>query len=320
MKRTVLFMGILLAASSTYAQDIFKKHGHDKEMLTLSKGRYKETFINEEVMQIGTVLINTRTDKVIKFIEEATTGLGYKAEATSRFLTIDPLAEKFPWQSPYVFCNNNPIRYIDPTGEAAWDVTRDWNEQDLENFQQFVADRLKQYVDNNKKANCASLAFDLIIDYASENGLQLTLQTKDGRSFDSNADVYNTVDDFKYGAKGDNGQRDKSTSVFTQMFARDVSSNTTTVDKANTVAGDMAILTAPADHIVIFNQGGATAQDRRVSYGNLMFENGVAKNTTITYNKRDWTNSTVDGQGRTMVYNPGTSKVHRWKVFTTTGN
>ena len=117
MKRTtVLFMGILLAASSTYAQDIFKKHGHNKEALTLSKGRYKETFINEDVVQIGTVLINTRTDKVIKFVEEDTTGLAYKAESTSRFLTIDPLAEKFPSISPYVYCKNNPINRVDPDG------------------------------------------------------------------------------------------------------------------------------------------------------------------------------------------------------------
>jgi RHS repeat-associated protein len=40
-----------------------------------------------------------------------------KAESTSRFLTIDPLAEKFPWLSPYVYCANNPLKYIDPDGK-----------------------------------------------------------------------------------------------------------------------------------------------------------------------------------------------------------
>ena len=124
MKRTVLFMGILLAVSSTYAQDIFKKHGHNKEMLTLSKGRYKETFINEEVMQIGTVLINTRTYKVITFLEEDTTKVAYKAESTSRFLTIDPLAEKYPEISPYVYCNNNPVNAIDPDGREVIFIIR----------------------------------------------------------------------------------------------------------------------------------------------------------------------------------------------------
>jgi hypothetical protein len=33
-----------------------------------------------------------------------------------RFLTVDPLAEKYPWISPYAYCLNNPINFIDPTG------------------------------------------------------------------------------------------------------------------------------------------------------------------------------------------------------------
>ena len=33
-----------------------------------------------------------------------------------RFMTNDPLAEKYYPLSPYAYCGNNPIRYIDPTG------------------------------------------------------------------------------------------------------------------------------------------------------------------------------------------------------------
>jgi RHS repeat-associated protein len=32
--------------------------------------------------------------------------------------TMDPLAEKYYSISPYVFCNNNPVRFVDPTGLA----------------------------------------------------------------------------------------------------------------------------------------------------------------------------------------------------------
>ncbi|MBY5952858.1 RHS repeat-associated core domain-containing protein, partial [Algoriphagus marincola] len=39
--------------------------------------------------------------------------------AIGRWITVDPLAHEFPWQSPYSAFNNNPILYIDPDGRAA---------------------------------------------------------------------------------------------------------------------------------------------------------------------------------------------------------
>ncbi len=35
-----------------------------------------------------------------------------------RFTTVDPLAEKFYNISPYAYCANNPMKYVDPTGMA----------------------------------------------------------------------------------------------------------------------------------------------------------------------------------------------------------
>ena len=40
----------------------------------------------------------------------------YHAPSTGRFMTVDPMAEKYPGISPYMYCAGNPIAYIDPDG------------------------------------------------------------------------------------------------------------------------------------------------------------------------------------------------------------
>ncbi|MDY3315915.1 N-acetylmuramoyl-L-alanine amidase [Riemerella anatipestifer] len=43
-------------------------------------------------------------------------GARYYDPRVSIFLNVDPLAEKYPFTSPYTYTNNNPIMLIDPTG------------------------------------------------------------------------------------------------------------------------------------------------------------------------------------------------------------
>jgi hypothetical protein len=43
----------------------------------------------------------------------------------ARFTSVDPLAEKFGFQSPYVYAANNPIRFIDFMGMSAEDQVKD---------------------------------------------------------------------------------------------------------------------------------------------------------------------------------------------------
>ncbi|GAB6010286.1 RHS repeat domain-containing protein [Dysgonomonas reticulitermitis] len=45
----------------------------------------------------------------------------YYESAIGRFTTVDPLAEEYYSWSPYVYSYNNPIRFIDPTGEGPID-------------------------------------------------------------------------------------------------------------------------------------------------------------------------------------------------------
>ena len=61
--------------------------------------------------------------------EQATFGTPYYdygarqySSASARWLAVDPLAEKYYSYSPYAFCNNNPVNFVDPDG-------RDGNEK-----------------------------------------------------------------------------------------------------------------------------------------------------------------------------------------------
>ena len=50
-------------------------------------------------------------------------GARYYDPKWSVWLSVDPLAEKYPGWSPYVYTHhNNPLRYTDPTGMSADDV------------------------------------------------------------------------------------------------------------------------------------------------------------------------------------------------------
>ena len=47
-------------------------------------------------------------------------GARYYSDRLSIFLSVDRFAEKFPWQSPYCYAGNNPIRYMDINGDSVF--------------------------------------------------------------------------------------------------------------------------------------------------------------------------------------------------------
>ena len=51
-------------------------------------------------------------------------GARYYNGIVPMFTTIDPLAEKYYNISPYAYCLNNPVRYVDPKGKDVWDVLK----------------------------------------------------------------------------------------------------------------------------------------------------------------------------------------------------
>jgi hypothetical protein len=98
-------------------------NGFKVRYATLSKGRYQEFFSNDTIQQIGSVLFNRVTGEVVG--EVVKDSLYFPADVVSRWWSIDPLAEKFPEQSPYNFTNNNPINAIDPDGREVYFLNGD---------------------------------------------------------------------------------------------------------------------------------------------------------------------------------------------------
>ena len=54
-------------------------------------------------------------------------GSRYYSSDLSIWLSVDPMSEKYPHQSNYVYCSNNPIKLIDPNGEDEWEIDKKGN-------------------------------------------------------------------------------------------------------------------------------------------------------------------------------------------------
>ena len=48
----------------------------------------------------------------------------YDSELSGLFLSVDPMADKYPIISPYHYCHWNPIRLVDPDGQDDWEVDK----------------------------------------------------------------------------------------------------------------------------------------------------------------------------------------------------
>ncbi len=114
---TLLFLlsGVILLNAQS-GENPFAKYGFNKvRAYTSSKGEFEEFHDNKDIVEIGSVLFDTKTNQVIGYAEEVS-----EVAAATPAMSIDPLCEKYYWISPYAYCLNNPIKFIDPDGKDVY--------------------------------------------------------------------------------------------------------------------------------------------------------------------------------------------------------
>lgn len=62
--------------------------------------------------------VNAQNYTLKDFVKVDIKDLG--SEQPARWLSVDPLADKYPGWSPYNYCINNPLKFIDPNGDSVW--------------------------------------------------------------------------------------------------------------------------------------------------------------------------------------------------------
>lgn len=102
----------------------FAKYGYKAKVATLSKGKYLEFHDLDSIVTIGTMRWHVDKNQIVGRIEIDTLNPDAQpiGDAPGRWMSPDPLSEEFPSYSPYNFCYNNPMRFVDPDGRAADDI------------------------------------------------------------------------------------------------------------------------------------------------------------------------------------------------------
>jgi hypothetical protein len=83
---------------------------------SVSWGLFDENFTEKPAERIGNTIFNTKTKKITSFAKDQNLYNNYNFDPVVFAWNIDPLYKKYPEISPYAFCANNPIYYVDLDG------------------------------------------------------------------------------------------------------------------------------------------------------------------------------------------------------------
>jgi len=121
-----LLIVILLLTANTNIQaqtpNPFQSIGKKAKIKTAYGGRFDEFFDYDSIQRVGSVLMNIYTKKIVRLLDVDKVFLEFSDNSSSsRWYSVDPLADQQIQWSPYHFAYDNPIRYNDPDGRIPGD-------------------------------------------------------------------------------------------------------------------------------------------------------------------------------------------------------
>ena len=118
MRRLFLLWIILACIGTGEGKNPFARYGYPVKVATMSNGKYEEFHDTERYVVIGSVLFDTETQTVAG--RAGTDTCAPPPRAICRYISIDPEAERYYSISPYAYCTNNPLKYVDKDGKKIY--------------------------------------------------------------------------------------------------------------------------------------------------------------------------------------------------------
>jgi len=171
----------------------FAKYGYKAKVATLSKGKYLEFHDLDSIVTIGTIRWHVDKNQIVGRIKRDSLNPDEQpiGDAPGRWMSPDPLSEEFPSYSPYNFCFNNPMKFVDPDGRAP----TDWvNFTGKNGQQQIIFDSsIKTKEQAGAKYSNVKEVFETGIGRSAKTGEVVNFQ-KDGKFSVNGGDTMDTAD------------------------------------------------------------------------------------------------------------------------------
>ena len=105
-----------------YKASDYSAFGEENDVVVPQHGIIPTTQLATAILPDGTTIRDSYTGKEDQSLDFGTGYIDFGARqynpSLRRWMTPDPLSEKYYGISPYVFCNNNPVNLVDPDGQS----------------------------------------------------------------------------------------------------------------------------------------------------------------------------------------------------------